>query len=60
MVVEAEVLENYYSETESDSESSENETSDEEIALNQEIEDSQKTSLKSTTSIFSHMNRKKP
>ena len=37
MVVEAEVHENYFSEIESDNESSENEASDEELALNQGI-----------------------
>ena len=42
MVVEPEVHENYYSEIESDSEISDNEASDEDLALNQEIEDSQK------------------
>ena len=42
MVVEAKVHENYYSETESDSEISDNEASDEDLALNQEIEDSKK------------------
>ena len=52
MVVEAEVHENYYSEIESDSEISDSEASDEDLALNQEVEDSQKTSLSSTPSIF--------
>ena len=47
MVVEAEVHENYYSEIESDSEISDNEASDEDLALNQkqEIEESQQISL---------------
>ena len=52
MVVETEVHENYYSEIESDSEISDDEASDEDFALNQEIEDSQKTNLNSTPSIF--------
>ena len=41
----------YYSEIEPDSEISDNEASDEDLALNQEIEDSQ-TNLNSTQSIF--------
>ena len=52
MVVEAEVHENYYSEIESDSEISDSEASDEDLALNQEIEDFQKPILNSTPSIF--------
>ena len=52
MVVEAEVHENYYSEIESDSEISDDEASDEDLALNQEIEESRKTNLYSTPSIF--------
>ena len=52
MVVEAEVHESYYSEIESDSESSDNEASDEDLALNQEIEEFRKTNLYSTASIF--------
>ena len=53
MALQAEVHENYYSEIESASENSENEASDEDIALSQEIEDSQNTNLKSTPpSIF--------
>ena len=52
MVVEAEVSENYYLEIESDSESSDNEASEEDIALNQEIEESRKTNLYSKPSIF--------
>ena len=52
MVVEAEVHENNYSEIESDSEISDNEASDEDLALNQEIEDSRKTNLYSTLSFF--------
>ena len=52
MVVEGEVHENYYSEIESDSEISDNGASDEDLALNQEIEDSQKPNLNSTPSIF--------
>ena len=52
MVVEAEVHENYYSEIESDSESSDNEASDEDLTLNQEIEESRKTNLYSTPSNF--------
>ena len=46
MIVEAEVHENYYSEIKSDSEISDNEASDEDLALNQEIEDFQKPNLK--------------
>ena len=52
MVVEAEVHENYYSEIESDSEISDDEASDEDLALNREIEESRKTNLYSTPSIF--------
>ena len=52
MVVEGEVHENCYSEIESDSESSDNEASDEDLTLNQEIEESRKTNLYSTPSIF--------
>ena len=52
MVVEAEFHEKYYSEIETDSEISDNEASDEDLALNQEIEDSQETYLNSTPSIF--------
>ena len=52
MAVEAEVHENYYSEIDSDSEISDNEASDEDFDLNQEIEDSRKTNLISTPSIF--------
>ena len=52
MVVEAEFHENVYSENESDSEISDNEASDEDFALNQEIDDFQKPNLNSTPSIF--------
>ena len=52
MLVEAEVHVNYYSEIESDSEISDNEASDEDLALNQEIEEFRKTNLYSTPSIF--------
>ena len=52
MLVKAEVHENYYSEIESDSEISDDEASDEDLALNQEIEESRKTNLNSTPSIF--------
>ena len=52
IVVEAEVHENDYLEIEPDSEVSDNQASDEDIALNQEIEDSQKTNLNSTPSNF--------
>ena len=52
IVVEAEVYENYHSEVESDSERSDNEASEEDLALNQEIEESRKTILYSTPSIF--------
>ena len=45
MLVEAEVHENYYSEIESDSEISDDEASDEDLALNQEIEESRKRNL---------------
>ena len=48
MVVEAEVHENYYSEIESDNEISDDEASDEDLALSQEIEESRKTNLYST------------
>ena len=51
-VVEAEVHENVYSENESDNEISGNETSDQDLALNHEIEGSQKTILKIASSIF--------
>ena len=46
MVVEAESHENYYLEIESDSEIIDNEASDEDLALNQEIEDCQRKILK--------------
>ena len=52
MVVEAEVHENSYCEIESDSGISDNEASDEDLALNQEIEDSQITNLNSKPSVF--------
>ena len=52
MVVEAKVHENYYSEIESDSEISDSEASDEDLAFNQEIEDSRKTSLNRTPYVF--------
>ena len=52
MVVEAEVHEKYYSEFESDSEISDNEAFDEDLALDQEIEESQKTNPNSTPSIL--------
>ena len=52
MIVEAEVHENYYSEIESDSETSKDEASDEDLALNQEIEESRKLSFNGTLSIF--------
>ena len=52
MVVEAEVHENYYSKIESDSEISDDEVSDKDLALNQEIEESRETNLYSTPSIF--------
>ena len=52
MLVLAEVNENYYSEIESDSEISDDEVSDEDLVLNQEIEESRKTNLYSTPSIF--------
>ena len=52
MVVEAEVHENYYSEIESDSEISDDEASDDDLALNQEIEEFRKTNVYSTVSIF--------
>ena len=50
--MEAEVHENYYSQIEFDSKISDNEASDENLALNQKIEDSQETKFKSTQSIF--------
>ena len=59
MVVEAEVHENYYSELESDSEISDDEASDEDLALNREIEEFRKTNVYSTPSIFSCMNQAK-
>ena len=52
MAVEAEVPENNCSETESDSEISGNEATDEDLAFNQEIEDSQKANNIGTPSIF--------
>ena len=52
IVVEAEARENYYSEIESDSEISDDEATDEDFALNQEVEDSRKSNLYSTASIF--------
>ena len=52
VVMEAEVHENYYSENESDSEIGDNEASDEDLALIQEIEDSQQINLNFTQSIF--------
>ena len=52
LVVESEDREKYYSEIESDSEISDNEASDEDLALNKEIEDSQKAIFNSTPSIF--------
>ena len=52
MLVEAEVHEYYYSEIESDSEISDDEASDEDLALNQEIEEFRKTNVYSTPSIF--------
>ena len=52
MLVEAEVQENYYSKIESDSEISDYEESNEDLALKQEIEKSRKTDLYSTPSIF--------
>ena len=52
MVVEAEFHENYYSEIESDSEISDDEASDEDLALNREIVESRKTNLYITPSIF--------
>ena len=56
MVVEAEVHENYYSKIESDSEISDNEASDEDLALNQKIEDSQKQFLVIPHPFFSYTN----
>ena len=52
MPVEAEVHENYDSEIESNSETSDDKASDEDLALNQEVEESQNTNLYSTPSIF--------
>ena len=52
MVVEVEVHENCYPKIESDSEISDDEASDEDLALNQEIEEFQKTNVYSTPSIF--------
>ena len=52
MVVQAEVHENCYPEIDSDSEISDNKASDEDLALNQDIEDSQKANLNSTPYIF--------
>ena len=46
------VHEIYYSEIESDREISDNEASDEDLALNQEIDDSQRTNLNKASSIF--------
>ena len=57
MVVEAKVHENPYSGIESHSEISDNEAFVEDIALNQEIEDSQKINSNSTPSIFLFANR---
>ena len=57
MVMEAEVHEDYYSAIESDSEISDNEASNEDIALSQEVEDSEKTNLKSTQSVFLYTNQ---
>ena len=56
-VVEAEFHENYYSEIEFDKDISDNEASDEDLAPNQEIEDSHKTNLTSTASIFLYTNQ---
>ena len=50
--MEAEIHEIFYSELESDSKISENEASNEDPSLNQEIKDSQKANLSSTPSIF--------
>ena len=59
--MEAEVLENFNTKNESFSEIIENGASDQDLALNQEIEDSQKTNLKSTLSIsFVHQPNKTP
>ena len=52
MVMEAEVHENFSSEIESNSEISDDEASDEDLALSQEIEESRKTKFYSTLSIF--------
>ena len=57
MLVEAEVHEVSYSEIESDSEVSEDEASDVDLALGQEIQESRKTNLYSTPSNFSYMNQ---
>ena len=57
IVVEAEVHEHCYSEFEFYSEISDNEASDDDLAFNQEIEDSQKTNLNSTPSIFLYTNQ---
>ena len=59
MLVEAEVRENFYSEIESDREIIDDEASDEDLALSQEIEESRKTNLYSTPSIpFVHESNK--
>ena len=52
MVVEPKAYENYYSEMESDSEISDNEASDEDLALNQEIGEFRKTNVYGTPSIL--------
>ena len=52
MVVEAENYVNCYSEIESDSEITDSEASDEDFALNQEVEESEKTNLYTTPSFF--------
>ena len=54
MVVEAEVHENCYSEMDCFSEIKDNEASDEDLALSQEMEDSQKTNFNSTPFFFVH------
>ena len=59
MVVEAEVHEHYYSQNESDSEISDNEASDEDPALSQETEDSQKRIPKIQHPFFSYTKRKR-
>ena len=51
MDVEAEVHENYYAETDSDSEHSDTEVSHEDVVFDREIVDSQKTSNNITLSI---------